>query len=49
MDQKCDHFQACVGASPTYPGEKVAGSSAEKKWRMEKELLIMSRHIMGAS
>jgi hypothetical protein len=49
MYQQCDHFQACVGASLTYPGEKVAGSSEEMKWRTEKELLTMSRHIMGAS
>jgi hypothetical protein len=29
--QKCDHFQAFVGASPKYLGERVEGSDEEER------------------
>src|SRR5881396_1678801 len=39
MCPKCDPFQACIGASPKYPGTRVAGSDDEEKERMEKSSL----------
>jgi hypothetical protein len=44
--QKCDHFQAFVGAFSTYLGERIAESDEEERWKTEKELLAMPRHIM---
>jgi hypothetical protein len=31
MCQKCDHFQAFVGASPKYLGERFAGFDARRE------------------
>jgi hypothetical protein len=39
MCQKRDHFQAFLGASPTYLGERVAGSDEKEKWRRKKSSL----------
>jgi hypothetical protein len=36
MCQKCDRFQAFLGASLIYLGERVAGSDEKEKWRREK-------------
>jgi hypothetical protein len=46
MCQKCDHFQAFVGAFPRYLGERVAESDEEEWRRTEKEFLTMPRQIM---
>ena len=36
MCQKCDLFQAFLGASLIYLGERVAGSDEKEKWRRKK-------------
>jgi hypothetical protein len=46
MCQKCDRFQAFLGAFSTYLGEQVAESDEEERWKTEKEFLPMPCHIM---
>ena len=46
MGQKCDLFQAFLGAFSTYLGERVEESDEKEKERTAKEFLLMPRHIM---
>jgi hypothetical protein len=46
MRQKCDRFQAFLGAFSTYLGEQVAESDEEERWKTEKEFLPTPRHNM---
>jgi len=49
VGQKCDRFQAFLGALARYPGECVAGFDEKAKRRAEKESFTMSHHIMRES
>jgi hypothetical protein len=49
MRQKCDRFQAFVGAFSTYLGARVAESDEEERWKKEKEFLPMPRQITHES
>ena len=46
MGQKCDRFQAFLGAFSTYLDERVEEFDEKEKERTAKEFLLMSRHIM---
>jgi hypothetical protein len=46
MGQKCDLFQAFLGAFSIYLGRQVAKADEEEKGKTKKEVFMMHRHIM---
>ncbi|HKF36339.1 MAG TPA: hypothetical protein VKB35_05510 [Ktedonobacteraceae bacterium] len=47
--EKCELFQAFLGAFSRYSGECVAGFDEKEKRKAERESLMMSRHFMRES
>jgi hypothetical protein len=46
MGEQCDRFQALLGASLSYPGERFAESDEKGGGEKEKEVLAVLRHVM---